>query len=172
MDCKQCTEDITAFLDGELSAAESELVRSHLSICASCAEELRSLREAADFIESHKRELEPRAGSWNLVRARISTADSPSLLRFFAPNRWRVALASLVLIAALALGYQQYQQIQKRSLDQYISQYVRDREARRQQQNILSASEASPKMETPYADNPFIEIRATSTDNPFQSEDR
>ena len=48
MDCKQHAEDLTAFLDGELSDAESGRMRSHLGTCVSCSEELRSLRETAD----------------------------------------------------------------------------------------------------------------------------
>ena len=66
MDCKQCTEDLTAYLDGELSPADSAQVQSHLAACASCADELRSFQEAADFVESHKRELKP--ASWIMER--------------------------------------------------------------------------------------------------------
>jgi hypothetical protein len=142
-------------------------------MCASCSDELRSLKEAADFIESHRSDLEPRPESWNLVRARMASADSRFFppLQLLAPSRWRIAAAALALIAALALGYQQYQQFQRRSLDQYISQYIREREAHRQPQSILGGPETNPQIQIPYADNPFIEVKATLADNPFRSED-
>ena len=175
MDCEQCIEDMTAFIDGELCAADAERVKSHLGICASCADELRSLKEAAEFIESHRNDLKLRAESWNLVRARISAEDSLSKsfspFRYLAFSRFRMAMAGLVLVAGFALGYMQYQQIQKKSLDKYISQYIQEREARRRPQSILANTEANPQVEVPYADNPFIEVKAAPADNPFRSED-
>jgi anti-sigma factor RsiW len=172
MDCARCIEELTAFLDGELNPADSERVRSHLDTCASCTDELRSLREAADFVESHQRELELRPGSWNLVRARISAMDSPSPFRFLAPNRWRIAMASLAIIAALGIGYIQYHQVQRRSLDKYIAQYMRDRRAQQPARPVFSDFRAGFKSEDSRARNPFAEFRTTITDNPFRLEDR
>jgi hypothetical protein len=171
MDCKQCAENLTAFLDGELRASNSAEMRLHLDICPSCADELRSLKEAADYIESHYRNLEPRLESWNMVRARISASDSSAWFHFFAPNRWRIAMASLAIVAALGIGYLQYQQLQTRNLENYTTQYLHDREARRQAQSIQLNAEANSQIEIPYADNPFIEIRADSAENPFSSEE-
>ncbi len=168
MDCKRCAEDLTAFMDEELSAEDAGQVQAHLDHCTSCAGELRSLRESADFIESHKSELEPRAGSWNLVRARIATAENPSPSHFFSLSRLRIAMAALAIIAAL--GYLQYQQVQRRNLDRYISQYIEERKAQEQAKSVLADS--NPRIEIPYADNPFIEVKATLADNPFRSEDR
>jgi predicted anti-sigma-YlaC factor YlaD len=174
MDCKECAEDLTAFLDGELSAEDSARVRAHVGICPSCAEDLRSLKESADFIESHKSEMELRPEVWNLIRSRISPADSFSPLRLFVPNRWRFAIAAVAIAAALGLGYLQYQQIQRRDLDQYISQYMQEREALRQTESIFVDTESTPpRVEIlPYADNPFVEVKATVVNNPFRSEDR
>jgi hypothetical protein len=168
MDCRRCAEDLTAFMDGELSAEDAWQVRAHLDSCTSCAGELRSLQESADFIESHRNELDLRAGSWNLVRARISTADSSSPNRFFSLNRLRMAMAALAIIAAL--GYLQYQQVQRRNLDRYISQYLEERKAHGQARAALADS--NPTIVIPYADNPFIEVNATLADNPFRLEDR
>jgi len=172
MDCRECAENLTAFLDGELNASDSEQVRRHVNSCASCAEELRTLRETVSFVESHRRELEPRPGSWNLVRARISSEGVRAPARFFGFGRWQTAAAALAVCAVLAAGYVQYQQIQKRNLDGYIAQYLRERAARGAAQIARWDAAANTKIEIPYANNPFTEIRATLTDNPFRSEDR
>jgi hypothetical protein len=176
MDCKECTDQLTAFLDAELSAREAEQIKSHLSTCRSCSDEWISLRDSKEFIESHVHDLEPRPGAWNLVRARIiaeSTVPSPS--HFFALNRWRTAMATLALIAAFGLGYFQYQQNQRRTLDKYISQYIQEREARKQAAKAVLAN-TQPDTEfdeaNRYADNPFLEIKATVSDNPFRSEEQ
>jgi anti-sigma factor RsiW len=163
MDCKQCAEDLTAFLDGELSRTDSEQVQSHLRTCESCSEESESLRESAAFIELYSRNLDPRPESWNLVRARIHERAVVPAHRFPTFNRFRWALAAMAFIAVLALGYTQYQLIQRKNLDRYISQYVRERPS------LLIQSLAS---ENPYQGNPFMEIQSTITENPFRSEDR
>jgi anti-sigma factor RsiW len=172
MDCKQCRENLTAHLDGELLPDGSAEVRSHLKICSSCADELRSLQKAADFIESHRGELDARPGSWSLVHARISEADSLSPFRFPAMNRWRFALATMALMAAFALSYFWHQQAQKRSLDEYIAQYVKAREAGQSFQILIGKATSSLKAGNLNADNPFIEVKSAFDANPFRSEDR
>jgi hypothetical protein len=171
MDCRQCTENLTAFLDGELRASNLAEMRLHLDVCPSCADELRSLKEAAIYIESHYKNLEPRQESWNMVRARLSATDSSNWFHFLAPNRWRIAMASIAIIAALGIGYLQYRQFQTRNLENYITQYIHDREARSRAKSIQWNAKANSQIEIPYADNPFIEIRAASAKNPFSSEE-
>ncbi len=177
MDCKECTDQLTAFLDAELSAREAAQIKSHLSACKSCTDEYLSLRDSKEFIESHIHDLEPRGEAWNLVRARIiAESSSPAPFRFFALNRWRLAVATLALIAAFGIGYLQYQQNQRRTLDKYVTQYIQEREARQQLRSVLTSAQAGTGTEvdeaSPYADNPFIEINATVSDNPFRSEDQ
>ena len=168
MDCKQCAEDLTAFLDGELSAADSERVRSHLGSCPSCSHELGSLQETANFVETHTRTLELRPGSWNLVRARITTENAPAPSRFWIPNRWRLAMGALALAAVFGLGYLQYQRIQERNLDLYISNYIEQRETQMEAPQVMF----SGTEENPYGNNPFVEIKASFNGNPFRSEGR
>ena len=172
MDCKQCAEELTAFLDGELSKADSERVKFHLGACVSCSEELRSLQETTQFVESHNRNLEPGAASWNLVRARIAAPDIASPVGFWALNRRRLALATLAIMAAFAAGYMQYEQIQRKNLDKYITEYVQQRDAQLKAQPANAWGDINSPTENPYADNPFIEIKANTADNPFRSEDR
>jgi anti-sigma factor RsiW len=171
MECKQCAEDLTAFMDGELDSANADQVRSHLSACIPCSEELRSLRETAAFIESHDRALEPRAGSWNLVQARITAVDQPPS-GFWLFSRFKLATAALAIVLVFTLGYLQFQQTQKKNLDAYISRYVQQREAQLKAQQAVVNTEVNSQIENPYADNPFVEIKATVADNPFRSEDQ
>lgn len=179
MDCKECTDHLTAFLDEEMSAREAEAIRSHLGACKSCSDEWTGLRDSKEFIESHVHDLEPRPEAWNLVRARImagSRSPSPAPLHFFTLTRWRVAMATLVLIAVAGVGYLQYQQTQRRALDEYISQYIQEREARWQvRKTVLAKTQPGIEFDeaNPYADNPFLEIKATTVSgNPFRSEDQ
>jgi anti-sigma factor RsiW len=173
MDCTRCAEDLTAFLDGELSDADSDQVESHLSACAACDAELRSLREAARFIQSHQRELEISPETWRLVRARITAAPKPrSLFDFLAPYRWRLAVAAAAVVAAVALGTFQYRQVQRRSLDEYVSQYVQNRQAHRPAPPVFAGLDVSPVDGNSRPYNPFAGLKDTLTENPFRLEDR
>jgi hypothetical protein len=172
MDCKQCSGNLTAYQDSELSAIEADEVRRHLQVCASCAEELRSLRKTSEYIESRIRELNPKPETWNLVRARIADAEiSYSPWRFFLQH-WRPATAAMTIFLVAGAGYMQYRQVERRSLDQYISKYVQERNTRIRIKSILTKYKMGVEMESPYADNPFIEAKATFTENPFRLEDR
>jgi len=126
MDCNRCVEDLTAYLDGELSPEAFAQVQSHLKTCSSCSEEFRSFQQASDFVASHVRELSLPLGSWNRVRDRIEVPKSPAFWSRPFLLRWRPAVAALACIVVLAVGYLWNQQIQRQSLDAYIARYLRD----------------------------------------------
>ena len=174
MDCNKCSDELTALLDGELGAREAEQVRSHLNVCKSCSDELRSLQESKEFIEARVVELTPRPEAWNLVRARIYTDPPLTPVRFYTLTRWRVAMAAMALIAAFGLGYLQYQQTQRKVLEQYISRYIQERDARGQAKPVLTSTQSDADLNemSPAPDNPFLEIKAVVSDNPFRSEDQ
>jgi hypothetical protein len=170
MDCKQCAENLTAFLDAELSPAEAAEVSCHLQTCASCADELQSLRKAAEYIESGIKEIAPKIETWRLVQARISTAQvSHPQLRFFS-LRWHLAATMLAVFGIFGLGYMQYRQFEKRNLNSYIAKYTQERDARIRA--VLTSSGGSVGAENTYRGNPFIEVNFTPADNPFLLEGR
>jgi hypothetical protein len=170
MDCKQCAENLTAYLDTELGAAEAVEVRGHLQMCASCTDELQSLRKAAEYIESQIREIAPKPETWRLVQARISMAQAPHpQFRFFS-LRWHLAATMLGVFGIFGFGYLQYRQYEKRSLNSYIVEYTREREARIR--TILTSAGSGVKVEYTYRGNPFFEVNFAPADNPFLLEGR
>jgi hypothetical protein len=172
MDCKECAENLTAYQDNELSSAETEEVHSHLRICQSCAEELSSLHKASEYIDSRIQILIPKPETWRLVQARIdATRVSSSRFHRFS-LRWRLAAAALALFVISGIGYMQYKQFEKRSLESYLTKYSQEREIRMRAKSVFTNSEKGFRIKNPYDDNPFIEIKATPVDNPFLLEER
>ena len=47
-----CQDNLSAFLDGQLSARQRSRVEKHLQECAACREELESLRQTVSLLRS------------------------------------------------------------------------------------------------------------------------
>jgi hypothetical protein len=79
-------------------------------------------------------------------------------------------LATLAVVIAVAFGYIWYQQDQRKGLDEYISQYVKMREAGRTL-GLMTSSSGLP-FQSGNPNNPFIEVKPAFDTNPFRLEDR
>ena len=112
--CENISKSMGRWLDGELSAAESESMRAHVAECADCAEARRKLEKlqgalaAALIAEAKDIEFEP---FWRAVRLRIAEkrawhADALDWVRgWFTRSRaaWAVPALIALLLAAASL---------------------------------------------------------------------
>jgi predicted anti-sigma-YlaC factor YlaD len=174
MDCSNCVDDLTAYMDGELSEGVEERLRLHLNSCASCTAELRGLQEAAVFVDSHLRELNPRPELWASVRSQIAVIEvSPGrtgFLQVLNAPRWLTATVALAATLLLTLGVWEY--IQRRHSDEAFQQYMT------QQIEIRRLQDETPRFDIPvtnptaqrrFADNPFVTVSEEITfRNPFR----
>jgi len=113
--CVEIREFIGAWLDGELSGAEADAVRSHLETCLICGEERRQLenlnRVMKDVFESEDFRLDAEP-FWHGLRQRIAAkrpwhADLAEWAGPFirAPSfAWAVPAVIVLLIGALYFG--------------------------------------------------------------------
>lgn len=190
MKCRQCSDDLTAYIDGELPAPMAEQIKDHLKECPPCESEYRDLREAGVFIESHAADVEPVPELWNNLRSRIAEMPPPTnssgFFRFLVMNRWVAATATVAATVVLALGiwgYMRYQDSQ-RELQSYMNHYLEQRSLMEQihSQQLHRASynpggdgeREDIVVDNPFAvaGNPFAGTRPVSLDNPFQTEAR
>ncbi|MCU1381389.1 MAG: hypothetical protein JWL71_86 [Acidobacteria bacterium] len=100
---EQWTDQLSDYLDGELSADQRTAVEAHLRGCASCATVLDDLTRViarAGSIEARP----PQADLWTGIAARIETSDaSTRVVPFTAPAKKRFAFTLPQLAAAAAL---------------------------------------------------------------------
>lgn len=174
MDCRECSREMTAFLDDELSRAEAREVRSHVDVCRACTRELAALREAGDLVRTHHRQLEPHPAGWTKVLAHLDNTGETS--RFGWPAhvlvRWQpvaIALTGLGLMIGL-WSYQRHVESQ-RALEHYMIQYVQAREVQEQRHRHPGSQQAvtdSAHPETGDVENPFVLVRQTTEGNPFR----
>ena len=174
MNCTESTNNLTAYLDQQLSGTETKGLESHLGSCPKCREELESLRESSSFLDSKVRELEVNPALWNTVRVRISATPAPanatSFWDFLAFPRWAaIAAATAALLVLGSLGVSEYlkREQTRQALSQYMQQYVQAREAQEQLHQSSTVSMNRPE-QTEYPDNPFVtSTEETQYSNPF-----
>jgi len=169
MDCKYCAANLTAYLDGELRKEDSVQMKFHISNCASCSGELRSLEQASDLVLSNVQSMELGAESWSRLQARISAPSSRTVWGLSFPIRWRIPAAAIAGAAMLVFGFWGYRQIQENSLNEYIAQYLKAREMRQSFHRVVANGPAADDF---FLENPFVEARVGVDLNPFRSEDR
>ena len=176
MDCRKCAEDMTAFMDGEISPSDSARMQLHIDACPACAEEFAGLREAAELVDSYHRRVDVGPGAWDLINARITRIGPGSRrgrLDLLFVRRWSPAFAMALAVLGLVIGLWSYYRYQEseRALRSYMAEYVREREAREQMHRLMSARDGDARFE--YSDfrdeeNPFVVVHNTNEDNPFR----
>ena len=101
MDCKKVIKQLSAYLDGQMTAAKREAVRSHLAGCARCRGELEALDRAAYAVADLPR-LQAPSDLREKVMANLEGA-APEEAR---PPRWRMYWGAAAAIAfAIAIMY-------------------------------------------------------------------
>jgi len=98
MGCQTYSENLSALIDGELSAAESRELQSHLAVCTPCRGEHESLLYAAETVD---RLLEDRleAPHWKVVRDELTTSKTRwNDFRWLLQPRWAAVAAVLLLL--------------------------------------------------------------------------
>ena len=120
MHCADVTENLSAWLDGELTAAEQEEIRVHLETCARCRSDLEALRRTIGAVAGLPGESAPTD-----LRARVMkdiATESPSAR---APL-WRVfwpAAAALLIGVAISLFYPTERQRVSRPMARRTAEY-------------------------------------------------
>lgn len=100
MGCDECRDNLTAYLEGELSAEDQKRLRDHLSECPECARELEQLRTLVAVLHGMP-EVEPPSSLRAELRAiprRGSTGPRNALW-----TRGRTVIAAFAAAAAAAL---------------------------------------------------------------------
>lgn len=174
MDCRECSSEMTAFMDGELSQSRRAEVRSHIDSCPACAREMSDLREAVDFVRAHHRQLDLQPAGWSRVLVHLESAGKTRGFGWltFGFARWQpvaIALTGFGLMIA-AWSYQRHAE-SRRALERYMIQYVQAREAQERLQGLPGRRETvvgSVNPETGNGENPFLPVRQTTEENPFR----
>lgn len=94
---RRWAQDLSAYLDDQLSPSTKNAVEAHLASCASCREELESLRNVTFLLDRVPQVPVPRSYTLSEAPAKRLTWS----VRYAAPLRYSTAVASLLLLAVV-----------------------------------------------------------------------
>jgi anti-sigma factor RsiW len=99
--CSQSTETLSAYVDGDLSPAEAQVVRAHIGDCPRCTLSMGELRAMVSAARTFERP-EPPPTLWAAVEGAMARHDRPwwLSLRLFGTG----ALAGAAAVSVVALG--------------------------------------------------------------------
>jgi len=174
MDCRECSLEMTAFLDGELPQSRVSEVRSHVDTCPACTRELSDLRKTVDLVSAQHRRIDLHPAGWNKVLVQLEGTGKHSRQGWlvFGFARWQ-PLAIALTGFGLTVGLWSYQRHieSRRALEHYMIEYVQAREAQEQSHRRLvdrGTVGDSAHPETGDVENPFLLVRHTTGGNPFR----
>lgn len=106
MNCKDCTELLETYFDGELDPQISEAISLHLATCQLCRSELNDLTNELAVYRRYESGVEVPAELWKGIEAGLFTNEPRGLTailrRLFATPRFSLpATAALVLVAVI-----------------------------------------------------------------------
>ncbi|UCE19849.1 MAG: anti-sigma factor [Gemmatimonadota bacterium] len=103
MKCEEIQRKLSAFIDKELKQKDAKLIREHLNKCTGCAEELRAISSAWDFVETAEG-IEPSPYFWTKLSARIDEQTTQRAERWSFVKRLFPKPIPIFAAAALVLG--------------------------------------------------------------------
>jgi anti-sigma factor RsiW len=117
-------DSVSAYVDGELAAAEEQAVREHLAACATCTRRVLSVTELKAATSRAGRRFAPSPATLARLTAQLRQEPSSVARRSFPLRRYGWAgLAAAVLLAVSLAGWQQMHQANNLTaelLDQHL----------------------------------------------------
>ncbi|MDM7920679.1 MAG: zf-HC2 domain-containing protein [Pyrinomonadaceae bacterium] len=101
MDCTECQELVSLFLDGELDEASSASVRTHLTLCAECAkvcEDFASILDSCDALDVDEALPPNPQALWCRISNTIESEIKPPVVETpepEKPSRWNFSFAQI-----------------------------------------------------------------------------
>lgn len=169
MECRTYSESLTALMDAELSLDQAKEVECHLTECAECHEEYKSLLDSQKLVE-RIRPLKLNPELWTRIHSEITdvrTQESSWILglRSFLGVRWMPIAAATLGVAFLSLFFVYERNME---MERALQAYLQEREQLELVKLSVSRDISSPSLQAVYP-NPFM-VSFTPRGNPFKVE--
>lgn len=102
MNCSDCTDKLSAHLDGDLPPSDTRALDAHLATCPACRRELDSLRALVASAAALPNDVAPARDLWPEISAQLASSVSMSLAPVPSRSRASVIFASFAPLAVAA----------------------------------------------------------------------
>jgi hypothetical protein len=118
MNCRDVSKQIPAYLDGEVSLSEKQLIQAHLADCNNCQKEFEAIamlrKNVSQQLKAHAASVAPSPQAWTRLEAALADSPQPQPIfaklvqsissgRWFSVGRWTTQKLVAVLLVAIAL---------------------------------------------------------------------
>jgi len=170
MSCENIREQISEFLDGELSPEQIRTLQSHLDQCDHCRKELRHLKITGKIFGAYLPYLEPPPAIWAGITRAIESPSPSYLDMMFQWWKFAAAAAVFLIIIAFVMTFSFWNgtpaHFSSRALQAEIESYLQQRQHFAVADNPFSEKEFFPAEEP--GDNPFSRYLLLKSQNPFE----
>ncbi|UCF35671.1 MAG: zf-HC2 domain-containing protein [Acidobacteriota bacterium] len=164
MECRICSDAMTALLDDELSSSEANSVKDHLHSCSTCQQEFQSLSFAYQ-LTGQLGELEVAPDLWDRITPRLPSRSFFGQFWSLFRRPWvQATVGALVLAAFLSVFLWVPGQDQA---EKEFAEFIQQRERISAETQSLLFSNAGVEVNRARS-NPFVKPVSFSTRNPFQ----
>lgn len=165
MECRTCSESLTALLDKELGPIERAALEKHLEACSECREEYESLAYSMRLLEASGVAAQLAAPRWANIESRISGRSGGFFdFRWLFEPSWTAAAALLLL--ALSLPFYFASTSEDADLERMLVAFVAERDRQEALHSGIIATEPVGWV----SHNPFMERDEVLQRNPFSAE--
>ena len=107
-DCKEIKELLTSYIDGELDAKNSGLLKQHLRGCSLCSEELKAIEEVRGLLKTKKTVEPPPFLEDRIISAVKDTITQQGQQWQLFPGEWKLIPLFSALLIALVFIWSNY----------------------------------------------------------------
>ena len=176
MECPTCSDNLTAYLDAELSDPDREQVEKHLNFCHACTLEFQSLSVAYGWVDRSLDTIGLRPEIWTRIEASLPARAAPAAhggwQRFLAglghfPGRgWAASFAAVAILAAVVFLRPMapaQSDLDLEGLRKELSVMVQEKD----RQDTLRHNSPSDAGNDKYGSNPYAPEQVSLEFNPF-----
>lgn len=172
MECRDCTDSLTAWMDGEVSPQEKSLLETHLDSCSGCRAEYESLAYTYNLTDQLA-EIEVSERVWDGIRSRVRSSQVTDIRERQKPLSWlgRYWLPTAAAVAALLLLALVGPFLTQDNFDRQdrFATFLQQREQQRQERLRILRQEVFQERHQPRS-NPFMQPVSHTRTNPFSTE--
>ncbi|OIQ56141.1 hypothetical protein MOTE_23690 [Moorella thermoacetica] len=170
MNCSQCRELISPYLDGVLSETMNRAMENHLHACPACRGELEAMGQVIEIVRAwSEEELDLPSGFGERLRARLEECRQPWYRRLFRNKLSLAAAAAIIMLVAITARADYFNLGSSRETAVPLEKQMQASAATREDRQVTPLLSLPPVTSTGARQQPAPEVKAKTITTPARS---